>query len=160
MPRMSIMQIKRIAKRFEHSGSVADGRHTNKGRPKCARSKENIESVRTVIEETPQKSVRQVLKDKDSDNTCISSVYRILRFDLHLTPYHISIMQHLKDSDIHSWLAFACWIIKQPQTFPETVWFSDEAHFHLHNEVNKQNFRFWGLKIHDSIQRNPYITRK
>ena len=107
--KLSKLQVCRLVKRFQLTGSVEDGRHSNPGRPKSGRSAENVEEVRRLMAETPQKSVRKVLGD--ITNECsFSNVYRILRFDLKLFPYTISVMQHLKQSDIESRLAFAMWM--------------------------------------------------
>lgn len=145
--KLNKMQVHRIVKRFEQTGSVGDTRHANTGRPKSARSAERIEQVRRVIDETPQKSVRKVLGDI-TNSASASSVYRMLRYDLKLTPYTISIKQHLKDSDISSRLAFAEWMKKRPD-IADITWFSDEAHFYLNSQVNKRNCRYWGTQKPD-----------
>ena len=72
--RITKQQILRMVKRFENCGTVADGRHSNTGRPRAVRKEETIDQVRQIIEETPQKSVRSVLYDVTNTASC-SSVY-------------------------------------------------------------------------------------
>ena len=74
--------------------------------PRSSRSSENVQEVKHIIDETPEKSVRQVVSDL-TNVTNHSSVYRMLRFDLKYFPYSISVMQHLKESDIESRIEFA-----------------------------------------------------
>lgn len=104
------------------------------------RSDKNIEKVKTIIKESPTKSVRNVFREVDS-NKSSSSVYRILKYDLKFTPNKISIMQHLKDTDISSRLSFAEWMLRNID-LTEVILFSEEAHFTLNGHVNKQNMRF------------------
>ena len=61
--RVTKKQLLRLIQRFERTGSVVDGRHTNNGRPKSVRSSESIEEVRQVILETPQRSIRKIMED-------------------------------------------------------------------------------------------------
>ena len=56
------------------------------------------------------------------NNASASSVYRMLRYDLKLTPYTISVKQHLKDSDISSRLAFAEWMKTRPEIADHTYY--------------------------------------
>ena len=151
--KLSRYQIHRIVNRFKQTGSVEDGRHANNGRPKTSRSAENVSEVRTIIEETPQKSVRQVLGDITHKSN-YSSVYRMLKFDLNLFPYTIPIMQHLKESDVDSRLEFAIWM-KDHLDIVDCLWFSDESHFHLNSPVNKRNCRFWGKEKPDFHYEEP-----
>ena len=65
-----------------------------------------------IIDETPEKSVRQVVSDL-TNVTNYSSVYRMLRFDLKYFPYCISVMQHLKESDIESHIEFTNVVLQQ-----------------------------------------------
>ena len=77
-----------------------------------------------------------------------------------ITPYRISIMQHLKPSDIQARMDFALWADEQTQNFWNNVWFSDEDHFHLSSEVNKQNIRFGGSEKPDLYVEKPLHNEK
>jgi len=80
--------------------------------------------IQDVISETSQRSVRKVLGDVT--NTVSRSsvhVHRILRYDLNLKPFTLSIMQHLKENDIESRLHFAHWVKTNP-AFVDLLWFS------------------------------------
>lgn len=58
------MLIYRLVRKFEVKGTVNDRRYNSGiGRPKSARTKENIDAIDIVITETPQKSVRRVLHE-------------------------------------------------------------------------------------------------
>ena len=139
--KLSKQQILRLVKRFQQTGSVQDSRHYNTGRPRTSRSAENIADVEKIIEETPQKSVRQVLGDvTNTSRSSYGSFYRTLRFELKLYPYTLSVMQHLKDSDVMYRLEFARWAASHPGIL-DNVWFSDESHFHLNGSVDSQNCR-------------------
>ena len=112
-------------------------------RPRTSRSAANIADVEKIIEETPQKSVRQVLGDvTNTSRSSYGSVYRTLGFELKLYPCTLSVMQHLKDSDVMYRLEFAQWAASHPGIF-YNVWFSCESHFHLNGSVNSQNCRVW-----------------
>jgi len=99
LDKLNTKAVQRLFKRFEESGSVEDRRHSNLCRPRSARTDVAIKEVKTAISNTPQMSVRRVLGDI-TNLTGMSSVYRMLKYDLRLTPYKISIMQHLKENDI------------------------------------------------------------
>lgn len=77
-----------IVRRFEKTGSIQDIRHSNEGRPRSVRKPDAIHDheVRKLIEETPQKSLREVLGGVSNRVTYSrTSVHRILRFDLHFS---------------------------------------------------------------------------
>ena len=75
--KLSARQLYRLVARFKETGSVADKRHDNR----CSRSSENVQEVKHIIDETPEKSVCQVVSDL-TNVTNYSSVYRMLRFNL------------------------------------------------------------------------------
>lgn len=77
---LSRIQILRIVKQFEQKGSVKDERHFIPGPPKKPRSDENIDRVRSVIEETPRKSERSLLREMKCDNVRVSSVFCVSIF--------------------------------------------------------------------------------
>jgi len=78
---LSYMQVHILVQRFEQSGSVIGRRHGNIGRPKAVRSSESTDQVNSVIKEMHQKSVRRLLSHL-TNTVCVSSVYRMLRYDL------------------------------------------------------------------------------
>ena len=64
-----------------------------------------------MFAETPQMLDRK-LANSITENASSTSVYRMLRLDLKLTPYTISNMQHLKPSDINYRIQFGRWMIE------------------------------------------------
>lgn len=62
-----------------------------------------------------EKSVREVLGDI-TNKSSYGSAYRALHFDLRLFPYSLSIVQHLKETDINRRLKFAQWMIDNVDT--------------------------------------------
>ena len=142
--RLSARQLYRLVTLFKEIESVADKRHDNVGRPRSSRSSENVQEVKHITDETPEKSVSQVVSDL-TNVTNYSSVYRMLRFDLKYFPYCISVIQHLKESDIESRIGVARWM-KDHLEIVKKMWYSDESHFYLNNIVNNQNCRFLGTE--------------
>jgi hypothetical protein len=61
----------------------------------------------------------------------------------------------------HQRLEFADWAQNNEVSF-NSVWFSDEAHFHLDGMVNKQNVLFWVSEhpcvIHEKVHHALRIT--
>jgi hypothetical protein len=131
--RLTKLQVHWLVNIFQQTGSVEDSRHNNSGRPRSSRSLENVAEIQQVIQETPQKSVRKVSGDITNKSSYGS---------LNLFPYSLSIMQHMKETDINSRLEFARWMIDNVNTI-EKIWFSDESHYYLNAAVNKQNCRVW-----------------
>jgi hypothetical protein len=71
-----------------------------------------------------------------------SSVWRILRSDLDLHPYNLQIVHSLKDQDKEVHLQFCRqfqWILNEDPDLPNNLLIIDEANFHLHDTVSKQN---------------------
>ena len=74
------------------------------------------------------------------------TVQRILRQDLRWHPYRIQLLQELGANDHTARLAFAESQLNALQENPGLLGnlvFSDEAHFYLNGEVNRQDFRLW-----------------
>lgn len=74
----------------------------------------------------------------------------MLHFNLKLTSHTVSIIQHLKQSDITSRLHFESWIQDHPNIV-EKILFSAEVQFYLNAVLNKRNYRIWE-------QKNPMFT--
>ena len=103
-------------------GSIEDGRHNNLGCPKTVWNEATTEQVKAVITETLGKSVRMVFGNI-TNIASHSSVYRMAKYDLKLTPYKISNIQHLKPTDIESRLSFARWVTENDDIVGQ-IWFS------------------------------------
>jgi len=74
------------------------------------------------------------------------SVRRILRSDLNLHPYKLQVVHALSNRDREMRLQFCgqfAGMLTENPDLPNKLLMSDEAHFHLHGTVNKQNFRNW-----------------
>ena len=68
-----------------------------------------MEQVKPAVTETPQRSVWRVFGNI-TKFTVIISVHIMLKFDLQLTPYKLSIMEHLKEADIANCASLAKWM--------------------------------------------------
>ena len=116
--KLSARQLYRLVPLFKETESVAD-KLDNAGRPKSSRSSENVQEVLHIIDEMPEKCVCQVVSDL-TNVTNYSSVYRMLKFDLKYFPYSISVMQHLKESDVK----FSRWM-RDHLEIVNKMWFYD-----------------------------------
>ena len=65
--------------------------------------------MKPAVTETPQRSVCRVFGDI-TKFIGIISVHIMLEFDLQLTPYKLSIMEHLKEADIANCASLAKWM--------------------------------------------------
>lgn len=145
--------VKNIVDKFYQFGSVHD--RPRSGRPRTARSTENIAAVSESVSETPSTSVRHRAQELGLSK---SSVHRILKIDLHLHPYKVQLRQELKITDHRIRRAFAGWALNQldeDDQFFKKIIFSDEAHFHLNGYVNKQNCRIWGSENPHALVQLP-----
>lgn len=103
--------------------------------------------------------MRKVLSDFSNKVTC--SVHRTFKFDLHLKPYaRLSIMQHLKHSDIEGRLMFAKWIKFTNTDIVHDILFSDETHSYLTGIVNKTNACYLGSEKPIFNLKNLYMVKK
>ena len=152
--------IYRLINKFETTGSVCDQLPSNVGHVVTARTPENIEKTRQVFETSPRKSIRKAAQQVGISHT---SIHRILRQDLQLFPYQIQTHQPLSLSAVEQRLLFANLIINWIDSNDidlNSIWFSDEAHFHIDGYVNKQNWRIWGSENpHFSIEKSLHPQR-
>jgi len=118
------------------------GRHKS-GRPKTVRKEETVERVRKALIVSPARSGR---KHAASLRIKRTTWRRIVKEDLNMHPYKIQITQQLNDDDYPQRFLF-CEKMLMMVTLDNfdvgCIWFSDEAHFDLFGNVNKQNFRYY-----------------
>lgn len=150
--RISKNTVTNIVNKFYRDGSVCD--QPRSGRPRRARSEENIAAVRASAEAAPRTSTRRRAQQLGISRF---SLMRILTIDLCLHPYKIQLTQLLKPEDHAKRLAFANWALHQHELdgdFFAKIIFSDEANFELGGYVNKQNCRIWGTQNpHETVER-------
>ena len=106
---------------------------------RTVRTPENLEALRNAVDQSPHWSVvRHAQALRLSDTT----VRRILHQDLNFHPYKLLIVQELNEQGFGRRIIFAETMLQMFEEHPELVIVkSDEAHFHLIGNVNKQNFR-------------------
>ena len=112
------------------------------------------------VEATPNKSVRRRSAELWVSQ---SSVHRILRHDLKMKPYHISVHQGMTPENDLQRRTMCAWFLRQvreEEDFLRSVWFSDEAHFYLSRTVNSRNYVHWASERPDEvIERNLHVTK-
>lgn len=118
----------------------------------------NIERVRASVREQPGLSIRKWSSVLSLHKT---SLNRILHKDLHLHPFKIQIVQQITSNDHTRRLQFANEMLEKFTSF-NNIFFSDEAHFHLTVQVDRQNCRYWSdanpqLK-HQKPLHSPKVT--
>ena len=153
--------IRRWYEQFKVSGCLSVG-HKRRGMSyaKPVRCGENIEAVLMSVEATPKKSVRRRSAELGVSQ---SSVHRILRHDLKMKPYHISVHQGLTPENALQRRTMCAWFLRQvreEEDFLRSVWFSDESHFYLSGTVNSRNYVHWASERPDEvIERNLHVTK-
>ena len=92
-----------------------------------------------------------------------TTTHRLLKKTLGLTPYKITVHQSLTEVHCEERIAFCMWLKQKcdlSDDFINNLWFSDEAHFHLNGQVNRQNCRFWGKAPPDEVLQRPLHSPK
>jgi hypothetical protein len=90
----------------------------------------------------------------ECENVSVSSVFRILRFDLYLTAKKISFMQHVEPTDIKSQLDLAMWIERLSHELNGQHMIFRRGTLLFKCTVNKQNMRFRVLKSQIFMRKN------
>jgi transposase len=128
------------------------------GPTKTARTPDNIERVREALTRSPRRSARRHAREL---NLSRESVRTILKKDLAFHPYKMCIVQQLKATDYEQREDFAVRMqVLLEEHENSIIIMSDEAHFHLNGEVNKQNFRYWSTDNPCNIHEKPLHTER
>ena len=152
--------ILRLCEQFLREGSINNLNKGRSGRKAVARTPETIAKVKAAINDDPSKSLRKLAQEV---NGSYSSVWRIVKKDLGLTPYKVTIHHQLSEGDQAQRASFARWFSQKCETDPaflENIWFSDEAHFQLDGCVNTQNCRIWANERPDVVLEKPLHSQK
>lgn len=127
-------------RRFKTTSSAAN--NTRPGPSRTSRTDDNIELVANSLRDNPRQSVRKRAAALGLPKTI---VHEILKKDLKMHPFEIQIVQALKPDDFNLRKSFCETMLQRFRTV-NTIFWSDEAHFHLNGSVNKQNCRYWSHK--------------
>lgn len=141
--------IRKFIAKVRGTGFIVDA--PRRERARTVRTPEHIEAVAESVRENPSTSTRHRSQELNISRT---SLRRILRKDLGMTPYKVQLVQELKPHDHPLRFRFARWAnekLHDDVDFAQKIIFSDEAHFHLGGYVNKQNCRIWGSE-------NPHVV--
>ena len=152
--------IKHLMDKFRNTGSLVNNNKGHSGWPFSARSTTNIQAVRDHLQQSPRKSTRQLSQEVSISRT---SVRRVIHKDWTLFPYKIQILQQQIDANKRERLEFCLSISERIENNPrvlDLIFFSDEAHFHLSEHVNKQNMQFWAPNQPQEHIQPPLIQKK
>jgi len=92
-----------------------------------------------------------------------TSLQRINDEQLKIFPYKIQIQHLLQEADLNRRMQFAQQLIpmlESGEIAMSEIWYTDEAHFHLHGYVNKQNYGHWGTENPHLVVAKPLHPQK
>lgn len=130
------------------------------GPTKTARTPENIDRVRAALIRSPGRSARRHASELRISR---ESLRTILQKDIKFHPYKISIVQKLEGRDYEQRENFAVLMqVILADNENAVIFMSDEAHFYLDGEVNKQNMRYWApnnpRNVHEKRLHSQRVT--
>jgi hypothetical protein len=132
--------VRNLINKFHETGSVQDAPQS--GKPST--SEETVLNIQDRMLQSPSNSVRWLSQQVHvSKNT----THRILRKNLKLYPYRMSIVHQLKERDHQSCVDYCFWFqnfhVEEGEEILDVTFFTDEAWFHLSKYVISQNTRLW-----------------
>lgn len=133
----SVQLIRSWIKKCEKQGLIEKTPYPPRERP--VRNEPTIKAVGKVVKRNPRTSIRRLAAVTGVHR---SSIQRILKENMTFHPYKFQLTQALGEKDYERRLRFATLMTTR---FPDmnNIIFSDEAHFQLNGEINKQNMRYW-----------------
>lgn len=123
------------------------------GPTRTARTPENIERVRAALTRSPSRSARKHARELRMSR---ESVRTILHKDLQFHPYKMCVAQKLEARDYahRQEFAFRMQVLLEDNENAVII-MSDEAHFHLDGDVNRQNLRYWSSENPRLVHEKP-----
>ena len=144
--------------RFRTTFTLLDSTHHSRRR--SVRTKETIAVVERSTKEGPNESNRHHEQQLDLSP---ATLWKILLKDLRLCAYKIQLVQELKPHDHRARRTFGELAeneIAADSNFHKKILFTDEAHFWLNGNVNKQNCRIWTEDNPQVIVQTPLHPEK
>lgn len=149
----------KLVLKFESTGSVIDA--FRRGRPRAPPAAVEVieETHKRISEMTPygESSLRVVSR---LSGIALSTVHKITRNVLGLHPYRLRRVQELKSADYESRLSFALKCLNymgSNNNWLKNIFWTDEAHFHLHGGVNTHNCVIWTTDMpHKTVEKRMH----
>lgn len=132
--------ITRLVNNFSRHGSIARRLYH---RNPSVRTNETIAAVAAAIQANPRVSTRRLSAQMGISR---QSLQTIMHKDLNLFPYKIQMTNKLNAADLPIRLEFCqkfLQMVEDDENILNCIFMSDEAHFDLNGNVNKQNCRIW-----------------
>lgn len=139
----SNMTIHRNVAKYLANGTSLNLNKIRSGRPRSARTPENIEAVRELLLDQPTVSVR-----RNPLALSRATFNRIVKNDIKWHPFKMHIRHELKERDFARRLNFCRWFLERcyNHRFLYNVIIGDEATFSLNGKVNNHNVRMYAPK--------------
>jgi transposase len=135
-----------LVEKFKETGSVHD-RHRS-GRPRSAVTKESIENVTELLNNSSNLSIRQGAQALDMSK---DSYHRAV-LEAGFRPFKPTILQELREDDFDRREEFCDTLLekftKEPSMVNKIVW-SDESEFKLNGVINRHNCTYWAFSNPD-----------
>ena len=112
-----------------------------------------VQRLQQIFNEQPRTSIRVASQQVP---VSVGTVHKIIRKQLKFYPYKIQMVHALKEADYQKRQQFALTFLRRIEENPEylnTIFFSDEATFHIFGRVHRHNVRIWG-------EENPHVSRE
>ena len=158
---ISLGAIGKIIKKWNESAAIEDQHRGRSGRPKHARSNNNISLIADAVRDSRGRmSIRKMAAVSGMKN---NSTWNILRKDLGFKPFEPTVSQKLSQIHIEKRLQF-CKRMKRALEEEEiqlgNIIFTDESHIYLDDVPNKQNNRKWQATKPDFNFEKPFHSLK
>jgi hypothetical protein len=139
--------IRSLVKKFEETGSVHD--RDRSGRPHSVVTEKTVETVREMLVDSPNTSIRAGALELGISNTSFYNAARELSF----SPYRPTTVVALSDDDFDRRAEFCTTFLakldQEPDLLDKVIW-SDESEFKLNGVINRHNCCYWASS-------NPHI---
>ena len=129
------------------------------GRPREARSNDNVAAVAQAFHRSPKKSSARAATELHMSKT---TVLRVLK-DFKMHPYMLRLRQEITEEDCAARFAFCeemLELLEADNSMLNEILFSDEAHFHLSGEVNRHNCVYWSTENPQHFTTSPLYSPK
>ena len=129
----------RNLRKYQETGTSVNCNAGRSGRPRTARTAENIAAVQETLQQPQPQGDQRVSSRRNGLGLSQSAFNRITRQDLRLYPYQMIRRHELFPADHARRLAFCNWFLERPPRFLESLVIGDEACFCMNSSLSTHN---------------------